>query len=88
MTVLIQAKSRVWWVCPAWPAHAHVLPLIQEETRGRGGTSQVQAVLDLFNVEGSYLRERLTQRAAVYERVRRRCSALLEHFYGSSAPAQ
>jgi len=30
----------------------------------------VQAVLDLFNVEGSYLRERLTQRAAVYERVR------------------
>ncbi len=48
----------------------------------------MQAVLDLFNVEGSYLRERLTQRAAVYERVRRRCSALLEHFYGSSGPAQ
>jgi len=63
---------------PVHVLHLPVIVLIQAES----------SLLDLFNVEGSYLRERLTQRAAVYERVRRRCSALLEHFYGSSGPAQ
>ena len=44
---------------------------------------QVEHVLELFDVEDSYLQRRSVQHAELYGRVRRRTAELLQRLYGS-----